>query len=183
MTLEAAFKDLSGRWQALHEQLEQDLLWAALETKPDEEHALASRYVDGITDLVAEARQAATDSRRLAEGPPDLAQASRGLLAAQRRFAGVARRLSADLLAYPRLRNLHRFGRERGGAWRAWAVQVHQALERCRPPLADLDRALLQCSEEVAERVGMTVVSVQTTNVGQQFTLPAGAEAAGAAAG
>jgi len=183
MTLEAAFKDLSGRWQALHEQLEQDLLWAALETKPDEEHALASRYVDGITDLVAEARQAAADSRRLAEAPPDLAQAGRGLLGAQRRFARVAQRLSADLLAYPRLRKLRRFGRERGGAWRAWAVQVHHALERCRAPLADLGQALLQCWEEVAERVGMTVVSVHSSSVGQQFALPAGAEVPGAAAG
>jgi hypothetical protein len=180
MTLEAAFRDLSGRWQALHEQLEQDLLWAALETKPDEDHTLASRYVDGITDLVAEVRQAAADSRRLAEGPPDLAQASRGLVAAQRRHARVAQLLSGEFLAYPRLRRLRRFGRERGGAWRAWAAQVHRSLARCRAPLADLGQALLQCSEEVAERVGVTVVSVQTSNVGQQFTVPAGREAAAA---
>jgi hypothetical protein len=183
MTLEAAFKDMSERWQALHERLEQDLLWAALETKPDEEHSLASRYVDGITDLVAEARQAAADSRGLAVGPPSVTLASRGMLAAQRHFTRVARRLSADLLAYSRLRKLRRFGRERGGAWKDWAGEVHRALERCRQPLADLDAAMLQCWEELAERVGMTVVSVQTSGVGQQFNVPAGAEAPGATAG
>jgi hypothetical protein len=183
MTLEAAFNNLSGRWQALYEQLEQDLLWAAVETKPDEEHSLASRYVDGITDLVDEARQAAEDARGFTEGSPDFAQTTRRLLGVQRRFARVAQRLTEDLLAYSRVRKLRRFGRERGGAWQAWSVQVHRALQRCQGPLADLGKSLLQCWEEVAERVGMTVVSVQNTSVGQQITLAGGAEAPSAAAG
>ena len=67
MTLEVAFKDLTAKWERLAEELEQGLLWSVTETKPAEEHALATHYVDAATDLIAAAGEGLAACR--AAGP------------------------------------------------------------------------------------------------------------------
>jgi hypothetical protein len=181
MTLEAVGWDLQRKWQRLNDQLVQDLLWAVTETRPaDEGHALATRYEDGVTDLLDQARTALLESQRLTDGPPSLAGASRALVVCQRCFNRLAGRLASDFLSYQRVGRLRRFGRERGGGWRDWAEHVGRALERCREPLEDLNQTLLEGWQEITERVGMTAPSVAAADPGRPAAVAANGPAAAA---
>ena len=42
-------------------------------------------------------------------------------------------------------------------------------IEQCRDPLDESSKALAACWEEIAERVGMTSITVQTTSIGQKI--------------
>jgi hypothetical protein len=173
MTLEAAFKDLVANWQRLAEELEQGLLWSVAEAKPAEEHALATDCVDGATDLAAAAREGLAVGRAAADPGAGLGRAARALLGCQERYNTLTEQFYSRMASSGRLRRLRRFGREKGGAWRDWATHVRQALGRCRRPLDDLNRSLLTCWQEVIDRLVLGGVSVQTTSIGQQITLPA----------
>ncbi len=171
MTLEAVFKDLSKKWQTLHDQLVDDLLWSVTETKPDEDHTLANYYMDGTTDLISEVKRALGETKKVAEGQPNLAQASQVLMCCQECYHYLTKRLLAEFLSYQRIKKLMRFGKERGNGWRDWAAQMRNALDRCRQPLEDVNQSLFHCWQEVADRVGMTSVSVQASSVGQHIAL------------
>jgi hypothetical protein len=171
MTLEAAFNELLVKWRHLAEELEQGLLWSVIETKPPEEHALANHYVDGATDLVAAAREGVAACQAAADGGPG--PAARALLRCQQQYNAVVEQFHERLASYGRLRRLRRFGREKGGAWKDWAVHVRQAVGRCRRPMEGLGRMLFGCWQEVIDRLATAGVSVQATNIGQQITMPA----------
>jgi hypothetical protein len=173
MTLEAVCKDLNRRWQTLHDQLVDDVLWSVTETKPDEEHTLAGRHTDAVTDLIAEVERAQNEMKALSEGQPNIADAGRILTFCQERFHRIASVIFADLLSYQSIRKLRRFGRERPGAWHDWTEHLQKALHRCRGPMDDLSRALLDCWKEIADRAGMNTVSVQNNCVGQRIEVPA----------
>ena len=169
MTLGTAFQELAAKWQRLAEELEQGLLWQVTETKPAEEHALATHYVDGATDLVAAAREGLAAARAAVEGVVSLGQVGQAQLRCQERYNALGDLFHSRLASCARLRRLRRFGREKGGAWRDWAAHVGRALGRCRRPLDELNRALFGCWQEVTDRLGLTAVSVQATNIGQQL--------------
>lgn len=172
MTLEAVFRDLAARWEQLAEELEHHLLWSVTEMKPADEHALAHHYVDGATDLVAAAREGLA-ACRAADAAAGLGPAGQALLRGQERYNALVELFNSRLASYGRLRRLGRFGREKGGAWRDWAAHVRTALDRCRRPLEEVNRALFRGWQEVADRLGTAGVSVRATNIGQQITLPA----------
>jgi hypothetical protein len=172
MTLEMAFKDLTARWERLAEELEEGLLWSVTETRPDEEHAMATHYIDAATDLIATAREGLAACRGAVDGAPNLGLAGRSLLRCQERYNALVALFDGEMASYRRVRRLRRFAREKGGAWRGWADRVGEAVGRCRQPMDDLNRALFGCWEEVTERVGISTVSVQATNIGQQITVP-----------
>ena len=46
-----------------------------------------------------------------------------------------------------------------------------------RSSVLDANLGLFRCWQEITERVGITSVSVQTSNIGQQITTPEGREA------
>ena len=172
MTLEAAFKDVTAKWERLAEELEQSLLWSVTETKPAGEHALATHYVDAGTDLIAAAREGLAACRAEVDGGLSLGLTGPSLLRCQERYNTLAGRFHNEMASYERIRRLRRFGLEKGAAWRDWVAHVHKALDRCHRPMDDLNRALFGCWQEVADRIGMSSVSVQTTNIGQQIRMP-----------
>jgi hypothetical protein len=171
MTLEAVFSDLSAQWKRMVEEGEHGLLWAVTETKPDEEHALATHYVDAATDLVAIAREGLAACPPSAAATPNLAQAGKGLLRCQEQYNALVSLYYSRLASYSRLRRLKRFGREKT-AWRDWATHVRKALDLCRGSMDDLNRALFCGWQELTDRVGLGGVSVHATNIGQQITVP-----------
>jgi hypothetical protein len=67
------------------------------------------------------------------------------------------------------MEDLTSFGSERRGEWSSWVTSVKQGIGHCRQPVEDAGKALAECWQEIAERVGMTSVSVRTTNIGQQI--------------
>jgi hypothetical protein len=172
MTLEVAFKDLTARWERLAEELEQGLLWSVTETRPDDEHALATRYLDAATDLIAAAREGLAAARDAIGGGPNLGLVGRSLLRCQERYNALVELFDGEMGSYRRVRRLRRFGREKGRAWRDWADRVGEAVGRCRRPMDELNRGLFACWQEVADRVGISAVSLHATNIGQQIAFP-----------
>jgi hypothetical protein len=124
---------------------------------------------DDAHGLLAEAR-AAVQTVIGHEQPTDLERTAAALAAAHKLVLDVTAELGS-LLAFEKIAELRSFGRERGGPWLPWTSSVHDGLERCRTPLLDLHRALLEAWQELAER-SSAGVSVQTTNIGQQLKVP-----------
>jgi hypothetical protein len=58
---------------------------------------------------------------------------------------------------------------ERRGEWPHWAGITKERIEECRAPLEAVSKALATCWQELAERVGMTSITVQATNIGQKI--------------
>ncbi len=181
MALEATFQDLAVQFEKLRDVL-CGLRLTVVEDKPSEDDAmLVEDFGDTVMDLLegVDGASAAANEGRTAVGHPlDIERARRALTACHERFNRIMHHFSSDLMCYERVSELERLGRERGGEWPVWTFSVKEALDRCQPPLYDVNQALFRCWQEIAERVGMTSVSVQTTNIGQQITVPNGREAA-----
>jgi hypothetical protein len=94
------------------------------------------------------------------------------LVVCQGLFNQQMQRFLVDLVSYDKVAQLLKFGRERGGEWQTWAKGIKLELESCRQYLFLTSQVLFRCWVELAEWIGMTSISVRTTNVGQQFTVP-----------
>jgi hypothetical protein len=102
----------------------------------------------------------------------DINLARQALVVCHDQFNRVTHRFSFDLVSYDKVAQLLRLGRERRGEWQTWARGIKMELESCQQHLYHTNQALFRCWLEIAERVGMTSVSVQATNIGQQVTVP-----------
>ena len=173
MALEATFRDLTVCLHHLHDAL--NALQVTLGDKPeDDESALADGVETVVLDLMGtlhEARRAALNARKAVGHPVDLDRARRGLTSCQDRFHRIEQLFATDMLAYEKLKELARLGKERR-AWLPWSSTVKRGIEQCQPPLEQSSAALAACWQELAERLGTMNISVQSTNVGQQITMP-----------
>jgi hypothetical protein len=151
------------------------LRFTVVEDEPTEDHALVTELGYAVEDLAGslqEAVQAVRDGNRAFVDRNDVDRARRGLEAAHERFNELTYKLWSGLLAYDRVALLMTLGRERGRQWQSWARMVKQGLDECQEQVHDVNAALLRCWKEMGERLGMTSVSVQATNIGQQLTVP-----------
>jgi hypothetical protein len=186
MAMEAAFRELLTELRKLYDTLVA-LRLTVVEDKPARgDAALVDRLEDTALDvmgLLNEALRAARLAQKGVLGAPDLNGARRGLTTCQERFHRIERQFAAELVSYEILKDLASLGSERRGEWLPWANSVRSGIEQCREPLDGASKALAACWQEIAERVGMTSVSVQTTNIGQKIVskLEDGAEIANAA--
>src|SRR6185295_1440907 len=96
----------------------------------------------------------------------------RFLKTCQEKLILIAERLTSDLLCYERIAELTSLGRDRGGEWMIWTRNVKTALEACREPLYEVNQAIFACWLELTDRLATATVSVQTTSIGQQITMP-----------
>lgn len=67
--------------------------------------------------------------------------------------------------SYRHIAELVRLGRQRGRVWQAWTETVQTAMEQTQPEMENVNRALLSCWQEVAERAGAGVISVHATAI------------------
>jgi hypothetical protein len=102
----------------------------------------------------------------------DINLARQALVVCQDQFNRQMHRFSFDLVSYEKVGQLLQLGRDRGGEWQTWARGIKMELEGCQQHLYLTNQALFRCWLEIAERIGMTSVSVRATNVGQQITVP-----------
>jgi hypothetical protein len=175
MSLAESFKTLSERLRLAHDELE-ELHRTTIDKPPKGDVVLVDLFGDAADDLlgwVAEASVAASEGAQASGYPLDLDRVRQSLKTCQEAFFLASEKLSSDLLSYDRIEELMSFGRERGGGWLRWATNVKVAVESCRGPFIEANRALFSCWQELNERIGTTSVSVKTTNVGQQITVPA----------
>jgi hypothetical protein len=182
VALEATFRELFSELKKLQDTLVA-LRLTVVEDRPRKgDAALVDQLEDTILDvmgLLDEGLKAARAAQKAVGHPLDLDGARRGLETCQDRFHRIEQQFSADLVSYERLKDLASLGM-RPGEWHSWAGTVKQGIEQCRQPLDGASKALAACWQEIAERVGMTSISVQATNIGQQITTPE-LEAAGVA--
>lgn len=166
MALEAALQQLCAQLLALREAYS-SLRTTIREDKPlQDDVVLVDVFGDAADDqigLLDEALTAIGDALAAAGEPVALVHLRRALLSCHERCGDVARRYWGDLFGYARLRELRRFGRRRGGEWRAWATGVRRALAACEEPLWAIDRELLGCWQELTERLALPPLAVEAT--------------------
>lgn len=172
MALEATFRELYTHLRRLHDTL-LALRVTVAEDKPLKgEAALVDHLEDTILELMGLLGECLTSARAAQKAvahPLNLDRARRALTNCQERFHQIEQQFAADLVSYEKLKDLSSLGSERRGEWLPWASSVKHGLEQCRQPLDLASKALAGCWQEIAERVGMTSVSVQATNIGQQL--------------
>jgi hypothetical protein len=177
VALEATFQELNEEFKKLQDNL-LALRLTVSEDKPLRgEAALVDQFEDSILDamgLLEECLKGSRDAKNAVGYPLNLDGARRALAVCQERFHQVQRRFSEELVSYEKLRDLATLSGKRGGPWLSWANTVKHGLEECRQPLDAASNALAACWQEIAERVGMTSVSVKTTTIGQKVVSQAG---------
>ncbi|SRR5581483_6747974 len=179
MALEKTFRQFTARLLRLYDRLGELRLTVVVD-RPQKNDAVV---VDGIEyaveDLLGwlnEAVHAAKAAEQALGQRVDLDQARRALMKCQERFRQIEKVFAENLVSYDRLKDLATFGSERRGEWPAWVSTVRHGIDQCRQPLDEARNALADCWEEIAERVGTTSISVQTTNIGQKIS-PSSSEA------
>lgn len=181
MALEATFNLLIARLHALREAL--TCLHTAVEDRPPDDRpphgtpALVDIVGAVAEDLIGRTMEALAATQEISPDlrTGDLDAVRRALIGCQERTTRVMQGLVAELMSYERIADLARVGRTRGGEWRAWALSVKQAIDRCRQPLFDLQQAQFECWQELAERNGRQSISVHATSIGIPVA-PAAAE-------
>jgi hypothetical protein len=178
VSLRTEFQGLCAQLESLDETLSR--LRTGVDDHPSS--GAAPHLLDAIGDAVEDARGWLEEALALAapvgagqeRGPNgfDVNRARQALVFCQEQFNRIMSRFTFDLVSYDRVSQLMRLGRERRGEWQTWAGLVKQELEGCQQQLYDTNQALFRCWLEIAERVGMTSVSVHTTTIGQQVTVP-----------
>jgi hypothetical protein len=172
VTLEATFRELFRELRKLQDTLVAVRL-TVVEDKPvSGEAALVDHMEDTILDIMGsldEGLKSARTAHKAVENSRDLDGARRALSVCQERFHRIEQQFSADLVSYEKMKDLVALGRDRRGEWLPWANSVKEGIEQCRQPLDAANKALAGCWQEIADRVGTTSVSVQTTNIGQKI--------------
>lgn len=136
------------------------------------ESVLVDRLEDSILDAMGFLEECLKESGialQAAGYPGDMDRVRRALITCQERFHHVERGFASELVSYERQRDLATLTERRGGAWLSWGKTVKHGLEECRSPMEAVSSALAGCWQEIAERVGVTSVSVRTTNIGQKI--------------
>jgi hypothetical protein len=118
-----------------------------------------------LDDLVQELRGWVAEAQNCIDAPlarlaPDATPAYRALVGCQRFAVLLAERFNHHLAAPDALATLGLLSRHDDEGWAAWAFGVRDAIERCRGPLHELNAALLQCWQELAERSEMPNLTV-----------------------
>jgi hypothetical protein len=178
MALESSFRELSSQLRKLHDMLVALRLTIAEDKPLKGEPVLVDQLEDTILDLMGSLDESLKASRAAQKGvghPLDLDGTRRALTTCQDRFHQIEQQYLAELASFEKLKDLEALG-GRGGEWRSWAASAKDGVEQCRQPLDGASRALAACWQEIAERVGMTSVSVQATNIGQKIVARTTAE-------
>ena len=172
MALETTFRTLFIQIRKLVDTLNAVLLTVG-DRPPNRGAALVDGMENTILDMLGtlqEARTAAKAAERAVAAPLDLERARQSLAKCQEGFRQVEQQYANDLVSYEKVKQLVILASERGGEWKPWAGSMKDAVQECREPLEQVAKALVACWNELAERLGMTNVSVNATNIGQQIT-------------
>ena len=171
MPLETTFRELFSELRKLHDTLVALRLTVAEDRPRRGDAALIDHLEDSILDvmgILGECLKAARSAQKAVGHPIDMDAARRAVTICQEGFHKVERQFASELISYETLSDLANLG-ERGAEWRLWSNAVKQGIEQCREPLDGVSKALAACWQEIAERVGITSVSVRTTNIGQKI--------------
>ncbi|HEX8863116.1 MAG TPA: hypothetical protein VGC06_29280 [Actinomycetes bacterium] len=168
MTLESAFESL---WQQAHELRDavRAMQLTVVEDRPNDSDVVPVQSLgDAVGDLlgaVQEVLEATGDGLRAVVAGSGAGAARGALLRAQAAANDAARRLSSDVAERARLRDLEDLADSRGRAWRPWMAGVAEAVDRCGPPLWDVQCCLLTCWSDLTERLAEPPAAPSTTGI------------------
>jgi len=176
MGMESAFRELTGSLGRLRQSVEE------LGTVVDDVGQpkgktvrlhLAPQLSDSVQDVLGWAEEALVLAHHGAETirqQIDLHGARRDIAGCQEKFHLLTSRWSAEITSDGRRAELIALREGRRTEWREWATAVLESLPIVEQRLAGVRQALLGCWQEMAERAGLTNVTVQNTNIGQQVS-------------
>ena len=180
MSLRTEFQNLRAQQERLHEVLSD--LRRLLDDHPatGSKVLLLDSFGDAVEDLLGWLEESSQTCVPLVPAEPaaknnvfDAILARRTLVVCQDLFNRKMQRFLVDLVSYDKIAQLLQFGRERGGEWQGWAKGIKLELETCQQHLYLMNQVMFRCWVELAEWIGMTSISVHSTSIGQQITLPA----------
>jgi hypothetical protein len=165
MALEKTFLGLTLALRRLNDRVS-ELRLTVVEDRPQKNDAsLIDSFEYAVEDMIGWVRDmliSAQAARQSVAHPLDLDRSRRELSACQENFKRVERVFSQNLVSWERMNDLTVFGNERRGEWRPWVLTVQRGVQHCRQPLEEVSAAIAACWEEIAERVGMTSITMQT---------------------
>jgi hypothetical protein len=176
MALEKTFREFCTALQKLRDRVGELRLTVVVDRPSKNDAVVVDNLEYGVEDMLGwlnETIAAAKAAERAAGHPLDLEQARHALTTCQERFQRIEQVFSTNLVSYERMKDLTSFGSERRGEWPSWVTSVKQGIDHCRQPIEETRNYLAACWQEIAERVGMTSISVRTTNIGQKITTSA----------
>jgi len=155
MTLAASFENLLRCIGQLRADLRERLRWAVLNDKPPgDDHALAGRFEDWITEmstLMDDAEQAALIGQDAALGTLDLGRSGDAILQCHKSIRQCARLFDNRLTSPQTVAALERLQSEAQGRWTAWVRSVSEGLSDCRAALEEIDEAIIECWAQWSE--------------------------------
>jgi hypothetical protein len=173
MPLEKTFRQLGIQLRRFRERL-RELEITVVEDRPvTRDAAIVDSFecaVDDLTGWSEEALEQAEQAQRAVGHPQDVNAARYALTSCQERYQRMEQVFGAQLVSYERVKDLTSFGNERRGEWPSWVISVKQGIDHCRHPLDETGKALAECWQEIAERAGLTSISVSTTSIGQKIS-------------
>lgn len=185
MSLRTEFQNLRTQQERLHEVFSD--LRRLLDDHPAEGNKvlLLDSFGDAVEDLLGWLEESSQTCVPLLPSEPaadfDANLVRRPLVVCQELFNRQMNRFLTDLVSYDKISQLLQFGRERGGEWQTWARGIKSELESSQQQMFLMNQAMFRCWVELAEWIGMTSISVRSTSIGQQITVPAHREAVEAA--
>ena len=172
MAIETVFQELTTRFEAMREAL-QNLGLTVIEDRPlRDEVVLVDRLGDVVDELrgwAAEGLAAAAQAERAVADPLNGYRARQALAEANERVIRLEYKFLGEAASYETIGDLRHFAHKQGREWLGWLRGVQDGLQACRETLHGLDAALLQAWRELSERLGTRSVSLQTTAIGQQI--------------
>lgn len=172
MALEKTFRQLSVNLYRLRDRFKELRLAVVVDRPKTRDAVVVDNFEYAVEDIlgwIEEALQSAGEAEKAVAHPPDLGRARQALTICQERYQRVEQCFSTNLVSYDRVRDLTAFGHERRGEWPSWVTSVKQGIEHCRQPMDEVSKTIVDGWQEIAERVGMTQISVRTTNIGQKI--------------
>jgi hypothetical protein len=169
VALENTFRHLTHQLRGLRDNI------AAVQVTAREDMPAIGRVmaVDAFSDAVDEALgwieeslASALQAQSAVGNPPDLQAARLSLVPCHERFHRFEQKFFLEVVSYGRLRDLMIFTKCRGGEWVPWVRSIRLGLDQCAPPVDEAGKALLDCWQELAERVCGSSISVQN-NLGR----------------
>lgn len=155
MALEKTLRDLTDLLSRLRDHL-QTLQLSVREDAPAQGAVvLVDKFGDALDDSLGsleEALAAVEEARRALVPSFHRDAITRALARCQENFHALELRYYSELVSYRRLKDLIAFARARRGEWPAWVKSVRRGLNQCTHPLDEINKALLSCWQELAER-------------------------------
>jgi hypothetical protein len=154
--MEPAFEHLWTRVHGLRDAVMAMQLTVVEDRPPDSDVVPVQALGDAVGDLLAAVHdllEAASDGLGAVQARGETRTVRDSLVRAQEAANLASRLLAEEVGDRARLGDLDGLARSRRRAWGPWMGGVTEAIDRCRPPLWEVQEALLTCWSELTDRL------------------------------